>query len=75
MKKIISLMAAAVLALSAMPATLAQTEPTIKVDGTQKVQTVDVKSRKPVTGKHDVYILFRGGDEQLFDFDWWKMNR
>jgi hypothetical protein len=34
-----------------------------------------VKSRKPVTGKHDVYILFRGGDEQLFDFDWWKMNR
>lgn len=48
---------------------------TVKVDGTQKVQTVEVKSRKPVTGKHDVYILFRGGDEQLFDFDWWKMNR
>ena len=46
----------------------------IKVDGTQTVQTVDVRSRRPVTGKHDVYILFRGGDEQLFDFDWWKME-
>lgn len=25
-------------------------------------------------GKHDVYILFRGGDEQLFDFDWWQLE-
>ena len=30
--------------------------------------------RGNVTGRHDLYILFRGGDEQLFDFDWWKMN-
>ena len=29
---------------------------------------------KPVTGIHDLYILFRGGDEQLFDLDWWKFN-
>ncbi len=29
---------------------------------------------KPVQGKHDVYILFRGGDEQLFDFDWWQVQ-
>ena len=28
----------------------------------------------PVTGVHDLYILFRGGDGQLFDFDWWKFN-
>lgn len=28
-----------------------------------------------VTGKHDVYVLFRGGDEQLFDFDWWQLRR
>ena len=47
----------------------------VQVDGTQKVQTVDVRTRRPVTGKHDVYILFRGGDEQLFDLDWWKMGR
>lgn len=48
---------------------------TVEVDGSQAVQTVDVRSRRPVTGKHDVYILFRGGDEQLFDFDWWKMEK
>ena len=30
--------------------------------------------RGEVTGKHDLYILFRGGDEQLFDFDWWRME-
>ena len=46
----------------------------VKVDGTESVQTVQVRTRRPVTGKHDVYILFRGGDEQLFDFDWWKMQ-
>lgn len=28
----------------------------------------------PVTGVHDLYILFRGGDGELFDFDWWKFN-
>ena len=27
-----------------------------------------------VTGKHDLYLLFRGGDEELFDLDWWKFN-
>lgn len=29
---------------------------------------------RPVTGRHDVYILFRGDDEQFFDFDWWKVR-
>lgn len=24
-----------------------------------------------VVGIHDVYILFRGNDKELFDFDWW----
>lgn len=27
-----------------------------------------------VTGKHDVYILFRGSDEEFFDFDWWQLK-
>ena len=26
------------------------------------------------TGIHDVYVFFRGGDGELFDLDWWKMN-
>ncbi len=37
-------------------------------------QVVTVEMAAPVTGKHDVYILFRGGDEQLFDFDWWQVQ-
>lgn len=32
----------------------------------------------PVTGEatgiHDLYLLFRGGDEELFDLDWWEFN-
>lgn len=47
----------------------------VEVDGKQSVQTAEVRGRRPVTGKHDVYILFRGGDEQLFDLDWWQMTR
>jgi hypothetical protein len=35
----------------------------IEVDGKSEEQTVEVRSRRPITGKRDVYILFRGGDE------------
>ena len=45
----------------------------IEVDGT-KTQFTSPIAKSP-TGNHDVYILFRGGDEQLFDFDWWKLGR
>ena len=30
--------------------------------------------RGKATGVHDVYLLFRGGDGELFDLDWWKFN-
>ena len=26
------------------------------------------------TGIHDLYLIFRGGDGELFDLDWWKFN-
>ncbi len=29
----------------------------------------------PATGIHDVYILFRGGDEELFDADWYQFDK
>ena len=32
---------------------------------------VDARAR----GVHDLYLLFRGGDGELFDLDWWKFNR
>lgn len=27
-----------------------------------------------VSGIHDLYLLFRGGDDELFCLDWWKFN-
>ena len=45
----------------------------IEVDGSKNIITTPIG--KVPTGQHDVYILFRGGDEQLFDFDWWKLGR
>ena len=31
-----------------------------------------ITGRDKPKGTHDVYILFRGGDEELFDLDWWN---
>ena len=28
---------------------------------------------KKVTGKHDIYFVFRG-EKDLFNFDWWQFN-
>lgn len=41
----------------------------VKAKGTMKTAVA-----RPVAGRHDVYILFRGGDEQFFDFDWWQVK-
>lgn len=42
-------------------------------DGTNVKKSPILGKNKP-QGIHDVYILFRGGDEELVDFDWWKME-
>ncbi len=36
-------------------------------------QTTTVKEQ--VDGIHDVYLLFRGGDEELLHLDWWQMKQ
>ena len=41
----------------------------VKASGAMKTSPA-----RSVTGKHDVYILFRGGDDQFFDFDWWQVK-
>ena len=47
---------------------------TINVEEGSTVITAPVRGE--VSGKHDVYILFRGGDdEQLFDLDWWQFSK
>ena len=45
---------------------------TIDITGEGAVQysTVDTDLK----GIHDVYIVFRGGDGDFFDLDWWKFN-
>ena len=35
-------------------------------------QVITSEVLRSVSGKHDVYILFRGGDGQMFDLDWWQ---
>lgn len=50
--------------------------------GGRPFATVEVKDngtfRVPaagnVSGRHDVYILFRGGDGQFFEMDWWQVK-
>ncbi len=36
-------------------------------------QTASVKEAP--TGVHDVFLLFRGGDDELLRLDWWKLER
>ena len=36
------------------------------------VQSCKVKT---VTGIHDLYFVFKGGEGDLFNFDWWKLSK
>lgn len=50
----------------------------INVPGTggwENWETLKTKEVKPVSGKHDVYFVFRGmKGGKLFNFDWWKFG-
>jgi hypothetical protein len=50
----------------------------ISVPGTggwENWRTLKTKDIKPVSGKHDVYFVFKGlKGSKLFNFDWWKFN-
>lgn len=47
---------------------------TLTVEGGKDWHTVSAPVES-VAGVHDLMILYRGGDEELFEFDWWKMER
>lgn len=34
-----------------------------------------IRSRRPIKGVHDVYFLFRGGDKELYNFDYWMFKK
>lgn len=41
--------------------------------GDQNWKTLSCKLEK-VKGVHDVYLVFKGDGDELFNFDWWKFN-
>jgi len=48
---------------------------TAKIQSGYASSTVSVPVSTKATGVHDIYILFRGGDKELFEFDSWKMDK
>lgn len=34
-----------------------------------------VKIQQKATGVHDLFLVFKGDTDQLFNFDWWKFNK
>lgn len=49
----------------------------ITPEGKDKWQTfkAPVTSKEPVKGVHDLYLLFKGPDGELFDFDAWQLSK
>ena len=50
---------------------------TCSVKNTGGWQNWAIQSSKvnKVDGVHDVYFVFKGGEGDLFNFDWWKFNK
>lgn len=46
-----------------------------RAEVTNSSDVITIPIQRGPTGNHDVYVLFRGGDNELFDFDWWKLER
>jgi arabinoxylan arabinofuranohydrolase len=43
----------------------------IKSDNKEAWRTLSAKVNQ-VKGLHDIYLVFKGGNEKLFNFDWWR---
>lgn len=50
-------------------------KPIGRVEVNGKSETAEGSLDKVVMGVHDLYVLFRGGDEELFDMDWWELSK
>ena len=37
--------------------------------------TVSVCKTKKMKGLHDIYFVFKGGEGELFNFDWWSFKK
>ena len=49
---------------------------TLDVKNTGSMQNWETQSCKvnKIKGVHDVYLVFKGGEGDLFNFDWWKLD-
>ena len=43
--------------------------------GNQHWKSQSTKTAHRATGVRDLYFIFKGGDGDLFNFDWWKFNK
>lgn len=46
----------------------------LQVTTVKNKQVVPTRLLKEVSGVHDLYILFRNMDGEMFDFDWWQLS-
>lgn len=44
-----------------------------KTGGEQQWKTQSVRVTK-ITGVHDIFFVFKGGEDKLFNFDWWQFR-
>lgn len=49
-------------------------QPLARVEITSNSNQLSTTTLRELTGIHDFYLLFRGGDEELFDMDWWQLQ-
>ncbi len=47
----------------------------IPTGGKEAWQVQTTNDLKPLTGVHDLYLLFKGGDEELFRVDYWQFTK
>lgn len=47
----------------------------VKSTGGVTIWTVQSCKVNKMKGVHDIYFVFKGGDGNLFNFDWWKLNQ
>ena len=47
----------------------------VKPTGGETSWTVRTCKMKKMKGLHDIYFVFKGGEGELFNFDWWSFKK
>ncbi|MBQ8241409.1 MAG: glycoside hydrolase, partial [Bacteroides sp.] len=46
----------------------------LEVTNTDEKKVLQANLQKEISGVHDLYIIFRDMDGEMFDFDWWCLE-